>query len=238
VGAIPEFRDIAVGLPFQLNARVTDNGPGNDDVDATLVLGKATARVTGSIGGAGDFSGSAFQVAVGTPDANQLAKALGITAPAGTPLKARVASSITAERINFEAWRVSVADAELVGSAWVDHKSDQRMLGFQGKAKGTDLARIIGPLLPAGARSALPRLPFAASVELRLTPGILAVTSFNASVGESDLKFSGRLVGGKRGAGLSGALSARNNVAHGRLVSVRIEISHIAGFGRELAPQQ
>ena len=234
VRAVPEFRDIdleftAAGsnfaavaqlfdlgietqLPFELNAVIGGRGSGkNDDIDVRLRLGSTTATVTGSLSGAADLSGSELRFTVDAPDANQLAQAAGIAAPAGAALQVQGTSSFTAERISVEALKVSVADSELTGTAWLDRKSEQPAINFDVQAKGPDLAYIVGPLLPVAARSTLPQLPFAASTKLRLTPGSLDIRKASASVGKSNLEFSGQLGMGKQGMSLAGELSARGD---------------------------
>jgi len=231
--AVPEFRDIdlelsAAGsnfatvaqlfdldietpLPFQLNALIANTGPGKDHIDARLQLGSTTAKASGAIGEAADFSGSRLRITVNAPDAKQLAEAIGIAAPAGAALRAQVSISATPERIRFETLKVSVADSELTGTAWIDRKSEQPTLSFDGHAKGPDLASIVGPLLPVSAQSTVPQLPFTASTKLRGTPGSLEIKTASVSVGKSEMQFSGRVGTGKHDMSLAGELSARGD---------------------------
>lgn len=230
--AVPELRDIdlevtAAGsnaatvaqlfdlnlkapLPFELNAIIAGQGRGkNDAIDARLQLGSASARVKGSISEMADFSGSQLRFAVDAPDAQQLAEIAGIAAPAGARLQGRGSTSITTERILIENVEVSVADAELTGNAWLGRKPKEPALNFDGQVKGPNLAHISEPLLPAAARSTLPRLPFAASAQLRLAAASLDIKTASASVGRSKLGLSGRVHRAKCGMNLAGELSVR-----------------------------
>jgi uncharacterized protein involved in outer membrane biogenesis len=214
VAAVAQMFDLEVRtqLPFELNAAIAGGGAGKaDDLDARLRLGSTTATVAGSLSGAADLSGSELRFTVDAPDANQLAAAAGIAAPAGAALQARGSSLFSAERISFEALKVSVADAELTATGWLDRMSEQPAISFDGKAKGPDLAHVVGPLLPVAARSTLPSLPFVASTNLRLTPESVDIRQANARVGKSDLGFSGRLDMAKQGVSLAGELSAKGD---------------------------
>jgi len=234
VGAVPGFRDIDLELtatgssfatvsqwfdlgveipsPFELKAVVAGNGPDKDgDIDARLKLGNTMATLRGSIGGARDLSGSELRFSVDAPDANQLARAVGIAAPAGAALRARGSSAITAQRVSFEALELSVGDATLTGSAWLDRKSESPGFNFNGQAKGPDFARILGPMLPVSTRSLLPQLPFTVNTKLRLTPGSLEIATVGAKLGKSELTFSGQVATGKRDPKLTGELSARGD---------------------------
>lgn len=193
-------------------ARHSGNARGkNDDVDARLQLGTATARVTGSLSEAADLSGSQLQFTVDAPDAHQLAQVAGIAAPAGARLRLQGSGAITAKRISFENLKASVADSELTGTAWLDRRPKHPGLNFDGQVKGPNLASILAPLLPASARSTLPQLRFAASAKLRLGAESLVIRTASASVGKSQLEFIGRADLAKRGMNLSEELSVRGD---------------------------
>ncbi|MEN8129651.1 MAG: AsmA family protein, partial [Pseudomonadota bacterium] len=204
--------DIKAQLPFQLNAAIAGNNRGqNDDIDASLQLGSTTARVTGSISEAVDFSGSRLRFTVNTPDANELARVAGVILPAGSGLQFRGSSSITAERISFDNLKASVGGAELTGTAWLERKPKQPGFNFDGQVKGPNLAYIANPLLPESARSTLPQLDFAASARLRLAAGRLDIKTASANVGKSEFGFAGQVDLAKRGMNVAGKVSARGD---------------------------
>ncbi len=200
--------DVEADLPFQFKVAVESHGRGEDDgVDAGLKLGDATAAVTGSLSEAADFSGSRLRFSFDAADANQLTAMLGVVAPARSSLQIQGTSWISAEQIGFDDIEATIAGAELSGSARIGRGPGQSTFGFDGQAKGPNLAAILGPMLPEESRSLVPQLRFETAARLRLAQGDLHLESIAATVGSSKAGFVGRIDMEKPGINLDGELS-------------------------------
>ena len=184
--------DVEADLPFRFSVSVESHGPGKDDgVDAGLKLGDTTAALTGSLSEAADFSGTRLQFSVDAADANQLAAMFGVGAPVRSRLQVQGTSWVTAEQISFDDIKATIAAAELRGSATIGRGRGQPDFGFDGQAKGPNLAAILGPMLPEENRSLVPQLRFETAAKLKLAQGDLHLESIAATVGGSKAGFVG-----------------------------------------------
>ena len=200
--------DIQADLPFQLSVAVESHGRGKDDeLDAELKLGDATGVLTGSLSEAADFAGSRLQFSIDAAEANQLTAMFGVVAPARSRLQIQGTSGITGEQIGFDDIKATIAAAELNGNAWIGRGPGQPAFGFDGQAKGPNLAAILGPMLPEESRSLVPKLSFVTAAKLRLAQGDLNLESITATVGGSKAGFVGRIDAEKPGINLDGELS-------------------------------
>jgi hypothetical protein len=205
-------RDLPAAQAFQLSATVTGHGRDRDDeVDAQLVVGDATARLTGWLSEAADLAGSRLTIELVTPRADQLAALFGVVAAPQTRLQIAGRIDVTPEQLTLHQLQAALGDAEFSGMGRLGRGPGPPVGEFEGHAQGPDLAALLGPVLPPTWRPLVPGSDFTAMAELRLAPAGLQITAARAESAGNSVAFAGRIDTTKPGVHLVGDLSVKGD---------------------------
>lgn len=205
-------RDAPAAQAFRLGATVTGHGRDRDDeVDVQMVVGDATARLTGWLSEAADLAGSRLKIEFVTPRADQLGALLGVLALPQTKLEIAGRIDVAPQQVSFHQLQAALGDAEFSGIGRLGRGPGPLVGEFEGHARGPDLAALLSPALPPTLRPFVPRSDFTATAALRLAPSGLQITAARAESAGNSLAFEGRVDTSTPGMHLAGDLSVKGD---------------------------
>lgn len=204
--------DVQAAQAFRLHATVTGHGRDHDDeVEAELVVGEATARLTGWLSEAADLSGSRLNIELATSRADQLAALFGVVAPPETQLEIAGQVDVTPRQISLNLLEAALGDVEFSGIGRLGRGPGPPIAEFEGDAQGPDLSALLSPALPPSLRPLVPGSDFTSTAAVRVAPDGLHITAARAESAGISLSFDGRIDTAKPGVHLVGDLSVEGD---------------------------